>query len=115
MRPRVERLLLIFSLALNVAFLTTAAVRQRHPATFRDADVTEPPRFSSHWHGHRAAALDRRLHLERQQRRVLRQHLNTLRPELEATRRELVTARQRFRESLSQDDAHVVVDQAGQG
>jgi len=108
MRPRVERLVLIFSLALNVAFLTTAAVRHHQAVPAQNGNVTETPTFSPHWQGHRAAAMDRRLHLERRQRRLLQQHLGTFRPELESTRRELVTARRRFRDALRQDDAAAV-------
>lgn len=108
MRPHVERLLLIFSLALNVAFVATAAVRQRQSSASPAMDVTEPPRYSRHWHGNRADALDRRLHLERHQRRVLRQQLSTFRPELEDTRRELFTARRHFREALRRDDPAAV-------
>jgi len=105
MKPRAERFLLIFSVALNVAFVATAAVTHRHSSSSQPVDVTEPARFSSHWHGHRTDAMDRRLHLERHQRRVLRQQLGDFRPELEATRRDLAAARQRFREALRRDDA----------
>ena len=105
MRHRVERLLLIFSVALNAAFLVTAAVDHQRSASSRPVRVAEPPRFSSHWHGHRADAMNRRLHLEGHQRRALRQHLRAFRPELEAARRDLVVARRRFREALRRDDA----------
>lgn len=108
MRNRLERLVLIFSVALNVAFLTTAAIRQRDETPPSAAELSEPPRFSTHWQGHRTAALDRRLHLERHQRRIVRQHLSTMRPELEATRRELNEARRRFRGALWRDDAPAV-------
>jgi hypothetical protein len=111
MRRRLERLLLIFSVALNVAFLTTAAIYQRdrdRPSWNEQDPQADPAWFSTHWHGHRAAALDRRLHLERHQRRVVRQHLRTMRPELETTRRELSSARRHFREALWRDDARAV-------
>ena len=108
MRPRAARLLLIFSLALNAAFVATAAVRQRHPTASPEPGIAEPPRYSQHWHGNRADALDRRLHLERHQRRALRQQLSTFGPELETTRRDLATARRRFREALRRDDAAAV-------
>lgn len=108
MRAPAERLLLIFSLALNVAFVATAAVVHHRSGSTTPVAVSEPPRFSTQWHGRRARAMDRRLHLERHQRRILRQQLNTFRPDLEATRRELITARRSFREALRRDDPQAV-------
>ena len=101
MRHRMGRLLLFFSLGLNVAFITLAAVH------VRDSTSTGvPPRadFSPHWQGRRAAHLGRALRLEPGQRASVRAHLGEMLPALQESRRELSLARGEFRAALRRDD-----------
>ncbi len=103
MRPRFERLLLIFSLALNTTLVSLAVVGAREaPSGNRN---TEPPAgFSPRWHGQRAARLGRALRLDPSQRASMQNRLGIARPELQAARRQLARARSDFRDTLRQGD-----------
>ena len=101
MKPRFERLLLIFSLALNTTLVSLAVVGAREAP--RDSRRTEPPAgFSPRWHGQRAARMGRALRLDSGQRASMRSRLGSARPELHAARRQLAQARSEFRETLHQ-------------
>ena len=102
MRHRISRLVLIFSLGLNVAFVTLAAVRATDDAD--EGRALQRVDFSPRWHGRRAAFLGRTLHLEPEQRVLLREHLGAMRPELQAARRALFDARNTFRDALRRND-----------
>jgi len=101
-RHRFGRLLLLFSLGLNVAFITLAAVRTRD--TPRAGRAVQHADYSPRWHGRRAALLGRALHLQPEQRAAVREQLGTMRPELQASRRELHLARSDFRDALRRND-----------
>jgi len=103
MRPRFERLLLIFSLALNTTLVSLAIVGARE--TPSDSRRAEPPAgFSPRWHGQRAARMGRALRLDPNQRASMQVRLGSARPELHAARRQLARARGEFRDTLRQGD-----------
>lgn len=102
-RRRLGRLLLWFSLGLNVAFVALAVVRARELSSAGPA--LQRVDFSSRWQGQRAMLLDRALRLDRVQRDVVREHLGAMRPELQAARRDLFQARNDFRAALRRNDA----------
>lgn len=113
MRRRLGRLLLLFSLGLNLAFVTLAVVRAREsesvelspPRAPSPSSPSVPPYFSPRWHGRREAVMSRALRLEAGQRRALHEHLSTVRPELQSARHDLFLARADFREALRRADA----------
>jgi len=102
-RPRFERLLLIFSLALNTTLVSLAVVGAREAP--RDRAQSEPSAgFSPRWHGQRTARMGRALRLDSSQRASMRSRLGSARPELHAARRQLAQARSEFRDTLRQGD-----------
>jgi Spy/CpxP family protein refolding chaperone len=96
-------LLLVFSLALNVAFVSIAAVRPRREAPPHRLQAP-PADFTHRWHGRRAALLGRHLGLDRPQRQAIRRDLAPLRPALGETRGRLATARHDFAAALRRGD-----------
>lgn len=102
MRHRIGRLLLFFSLGLNVAFVTLAVVRARESQS--ESRELRRVDFSPRWHGRRATAMSRALRLDSHQRTALRERLGAMRPELQSARRELFSARDTFRTALSRND-----------
>lgn len=102
MKHRLGRLLLLFSLGLNVAFVTLAAVRSGD--TTHEARVLQSADYSPRWHGRRTALLGRALHLEPEQRVAVREQLGTMRPALQASRHTLFQARSDFRDALRRND-----------
>ena len=103
MRSRLGRLLLLFSLGLNLAFVTLAVVRAREAVS--EESGSRPADFSPRWHGRREARMGRALRLEPAQRLALREHLGAVRPELQSARQDLFHARREFREALRRADA----------
>lgn len=96
-----QRALLLFSLGLNVAFVSLAAVHRRE----RAPELPPPPPaeagpFAPRWHMRRAAALERALALDASQRLRLDQELETLRPPLRTARLHAASQRQAFRQAL---------------
>jgi hypothetical protein len=107
-----ERLLLLFSVAMNVAFVSLAAV---HVARDRDgAPVTAPPAPASEGrregadlrdhHARRRARLARRLGLDVEQRRLWDTGFEAVAPDLRAARREVARRRVEYREALLAGD-----------
>ena len=103
MKLRWDRFLLVFSLALNVAFVSLAAV---HPAREVPRQQLGPPRapFTPRWHGRRAAMLARQLRLDREQLQAIHRDLASLRPALLETRERLAVTRHDFVEALRHGD-----------
>lgn len=116
---RWERPLLLFSLALNVAFVSLAAVRIASDRSFErgvagDANdrrvhgrASNGP-FAKHWQARRAAALGRVLRLDPQQRARVDAQLETLRPRLREARQQAATQHLAFRRALARNDAGAV-------
>ena len=105
MSRRWERLVLVFSLAVNAAFVSLAAVhlRSSEPAP---AQIERPQaRISSRWQRRRASVLGRRLGLDRAQRDAIHARLATMGPDFAAVREELSRARQEFFRALARNDA----------
>jgi Spy/CpxP family protein refolding chaperone len=103
MRRHLGRLLLLFSLGLNLAFVTIAVVRARETVT--EERGGRPADFSPRWQGRRDAIMGRALRLEPAQRRALHEHSGAVRPELQAARHDLFLARREFREALRRANA----------
>ncbi|MFQ5600491.1 MAG: hypothetical protein ACE5G2_08050 [Candidatus Krumholzibacteriia bacterium] len=104
MSRRLERALLLFSLMLNVAFVSLAAVRTQSAPGPRSFAEPRRAAFAKKWHHRRVAVLSRVLGLDRQQRVAMRENLRLLRPRLHATREELARARRAFRRALERRD-----------
>jgi len=103
MSRRWERALLVFSLALNAAFVSLAAVyRRAEPAPAQ----IEPPRerFPPRWQRRRAAFLGHRLGLDREQRAAIHERLGTMGPAFVTAREDLVTTRHEFFAALQRND-----------
>jgi Spy/CpxP family protein refolding chaperone len=108
---RWERPLLLFSLALNVAFVSVAATR----ATTRERRAPQllapdSPRAAEHlqrWRDRRHRALVHRLDLDPEQARTLDSEFENLRPRLRELRREIVFQRAAYARALAAGDAHV--------
>jgi hypothetical protein len=114
-----QRALLLFSLALNVAFVSLAAVHRSGrsdapPPIPEDLDAPSAPTpphagpFAPRWHARRAAALGRALALDRTQRAHLDHELEGLRPALRAARLHAAAERLQFRRALVRGDAENV-------
>jgi len=115
-----QRALLLFSLALNVAFVSLAAVHRSGRAPIDPPPIPEeleapppppgppPPDagpFPPRWQARRAAALGHALALDRAQRDRLDQELESLRPPLRAARLHAAAQRVAFRRALLRGDA----------
>ena len=106
MSRRWERLLLIFSLAVNAAFVSLAAVhlRSSEPAP---AQIERPQaRFSPRWQRRRAFILGHRLGLDPAQREAIHARLATMGPDFAAAKEEMAQARQEFFRALARNDVH---------
>ena len=116
-----QRALLFFSVALNVAFVSLAAVhrsgrdRMTPPPIPEEVDapppLPDPPDagpFPRRWHARRTAALGRALTLDDGQRVRLDRELETLRPALRAARLDAAAQRTQFRRALVRGDAETV-------
>ncbi len=115
-----QRALLFFSLALNVAFVSLAAVHRSErgpidpPPIPEDLEAPPPPPippppdagpFAPRWQARRTAALGRALALDRAQRDRLDEELESLRPPLRAARLHAAAERVAFRRALLRGDA----------
>jgi Spy/CpxP family protein refolding chaperone len=118
MTRRWERPLLLFSLALNVAFVSLAAVRVTRDTAWRpDEREAGAPRgrrqavLAERWRAHRVGMLSRRLGLDDGQRGRLVAGLRHLEPDLRQARGQLHAERRRFEAALAGAD-HAAVQQA---
>jgi len=112
-----QRALLLFSLGLNVAFVSLAAVHRRERAGDPLPPIPEelqappgpPPAdagpFPPRWQARRAAALQRALALDPAQRHRLDHELDSLRPSLREARLHAAAQRVAFRRALLRGDA----------
>ncbi len=105
---RWERPLLLFSLALNLGFVTLAAAHHRQaslPALLRDPDSPRAAALLQRWQQHRHEALARALDLDDAQRERFGGNFQAMRPALRAARREVMTQRLAYCDALSRGDA----------
>ena len=109
---RWERLLLFFSVAMNIAFVSLAAM---HVTRARgDTDNGSPPPSRSEWrrdsadlrdhHARRRARLARRLALDTEQRSRWDTGFEAVAADLRAARRDVATARAAYRRALLDGD-----------
>ena len=105
---RWERPLLLFSVALNVAFLTIGATRsvtREEPAPRLLApDSPRAARHLERWREHRHATMARRLGLQPDQIHALDSEFEQLRPELRNLRQEVVRQRTTYAQALARGD-----------
>lgn len=105
-----ERPLLIFSLALNAAFVSLAAVHHvsqpsnsEMPRVARERWVEPPGRRP--WREHRRAVLGRELRMNHEQLRHLDAGFDAVRPELRDARQRVSLERRAYQEALVRGDA----------
>lgn len=105
---RWERPLLLFSVALNVAFLTIGATRsitREEPAPKLLApDSPRAVRHLERWREHRHATMARRLGLHPDQVHVLDAEFEQMQPELRKLRQEVVRQRTSYAQALARGD-----------
>jgi Spy/CpxP family protein refolding chaperone len=105
-----ERPLLIFSLALNAAFVSLAAVHHvARPDTAELPRVAREPsgdrRGPRQWRDHRRAVLGRELRMNHEQLRHLDAGFDAVRPELRSARQQVSLERRAYQEALVRGDA----------
>jgi len=104
---RWERPLLLFSIALNVGFLTLAAVHRAPrpvPPALRGPDSPHATAAMQRWQKHRHQALARALDLDPEQRQRFGAAFETSRPALRAARREVMAQRLAYGDALARGD-----------
>ena len=104
-----ERPLLLFSLALNAAFVSLAAVQHvAHPEPMPPRVAREPfgdPHGPRQWRAHRRAVLGRELRMDHEQLRHLDAGFDAVQPELRGARERVTAERLAYTEALVRGDA----------
>jgi len=105
---RWERPLLLFSVALNIAFLTIGATRsvtRETPASRLLApDSTQAAKHLERWRTRRHATMARKLHLDAQQLHALDAGFEAVHPALRQSRQEAHQHRMRYAQALARGD-----------
>jgi Spy/CpxP family protein refolding chaperone len=105
---RWERPLLLFSVALNVGFVSLAAVhfakRPGPPPPFAGADSPRARALMQRWQQHRHEALARALDLDATQRQQFGAGFDTFHAPLRAARREVMAQRHAYGSALARGD-----------
>jgi Spy/CpxP family protein refolding chaperone len=105
---RWERPLLLFSIALNVGFVSLAAIQRAPRPAGPPLMGPDSPRAAAQmqrWQKHRHQAVARALDLDTDQRQRFGSSFDEMRPRLRSARREVVAERTAYGEALAAGDA----------